>query len=71
MALGLFTVPYYGYGRTLYGHFTGTFTRQPYRIKKLKNTERYGTGKKNGYTAVDTVRTCDSGLFGSKYGDWL
>ena len=46
--LGLFTVPYYGYGRILYGHFTGTFTRQPYRIKKLKNTERYGTGKKTG-----------------------
>ena len=37
MALGLFTVPYYGYGRTLYGHFTGTFTRQPYHIKTLKN----------------------------------
>ena len=35
--LGLFTVPYYGYGRILYGYFTVTSTRQPYRIKTLKN----------------------------------
>src|ERR1700678_153862 len=31
--VGLFTVPYYGYGRILYGHFTVTFTHQLYRIK--------------------------------------
>jgi hypothetical protein len=41
--LGLRTVPYYGYGRTIYGIYGPTL--------KLR---RYGTGIRYGYTAVFT-----------------
>ena len=46
--IGLFTVPYYGYGRTIYGYNTGLVARTPYRIGRLQTARRYGTGKNTG-----------------------